>query len=143
MNKLARISIQTAYAAVILLVMGAFALSPTGSMGSFSAGPVQVETTQDEPQLRGYCHSAAPADENMAPNSKSGSRQMAYTIPIVSLKTDNGFSRDRYIGDQRRQAADETLRLSDSSPLLASAFLVSSRLGKRLTLVGSRPSGTS
>jgi hypothetical protein len=143
MNKLAKIAIQSAYAAVILLILGAFALSPTGSTGTISTGILCVETTQDEPQLRGYCHSAAPADENMAPSRKSASRQMAYTIPILSLKTDNSFSKYWYLGDQRRNAGDESLRLCDTSPILASAFLVSSELGRRLTLVGSRPSGTS
>ena len=143
MNKLAKIAIQSAYAAVILLVLGAFALSPTGSMGTFSAGTLSVQTTHDEPQFRGYCHSAAPADENMAPSRKSASRQLAYTIPILSLKTDNGFSKNRYHGNQRRNAGDELLRPADNSPILASAFLVSSELGKRFTLVGSRPSGTS
>ena len=143
MNKLAKIAIQSAYAAVILLVLGALALSPTGSASTFSTGTLCVETTQDEPQLRDYCHSSAPADENMAPSRKSASRQMAYTIPILSLKTDNSFSKDRYLGDQRRNAGNESLRLCDTSPIMPSAFLVSSDLGKRLTLVGSRPSGTS
>ena len=143
MNKLAKIAIQSAYAAMILLVLGALALSPTGNIGTFSTGTLSVETTQDEPQFRGYCHSAAPADENMAPSRKSASRQMAYTIPILSVKTDNSFSKNRYFGEQRRNAGDEVLWQGDNTPILASAFLVSSELGKRLTLVGSRPSGTS
>ncbi len=143
MNKLAKIAIQSAYAAIILLVLGAFALSPTGSSGTLSTATVWIDATQDEPQLRGSCHSAAPADENMAPSRKSASRQMAYTIPILSLKTDNSFNKNRHLGDQRRNAGDESLRSGDTSPILASAFLVSSELGKRLTLVGSRPSGTS
>ena len=81
--------------------------------------------------------------DNIAPDAKPFSSQYPCIVLPLILKTDNSEDRDRTHHATGREIDLPSVYEKDQSCVLTSPSLISSRLGRQLTLVGAKPSGTS
>ncbi len=71
-----------------------------------------------------------------------GSQYPCLVLPLI-LKTDNTEDRYKTQNDAGREISTSSVYHNDRYSVLTSTSRISSRLGRQLTLVGAKPSGTS
>lgn len=83
------------------------------------------------------------AQKNMATNGKPGHARPAYLVLPPILKPDNTDKRFKKQTVSYRRIIIPSVYQNRPCDVLTSTSLISSNLGRRVTLVGAKPSGTS
>ena len=133
--------------AFVLFVTVALAMPGPGPIDLFAAihdGPVSQSNASVG------CGAQIPAtllsdraQKNMATNGKPGHARPAYLDLPPILKPDNTDKRFKKQTVSYRRIIIPSVYQNRSCDVLTSTSLISSNLGRRVTLVGAKPSGTS
>ncbi|MFQ6008051.1 MAG: hypothetical protein ACE5K8_03780 [Candidatus Zixiibacteriota bacterium] len=83
------------------------------------------------------------AHHKMAPDGEPSGNQYAYIVLPLILKSENSDNRYKTQNILCREINASSIHKGNRSSVLTSTSLISSRLGRQLTLVGAKPSGTS
>jgi len=83
------------------------------------------------------------AQKNMATNGKPGHARPAYLVLPSILKPDNTDKRFKRQTVSYKRTTIPSICQNRTCDVLTSTSLISSNLGRRITLVGAKPSGTS
>lgn len=147
MNKMVDKKTKRARTAFVYLVAVALAVAGTcatglaslNGNGSIGYPKVAINMAQGIPVMPSlkYAHNKVTTDRNSA-----GNHHTCIILPLI-LKTDNHENRFKTQNVSCRETDVSSIHERERFSVMTSTSLISAHLGRRLTLVGSRPSGTS
>ncbi|MEA2031522.1 MAG: hypothetical protein U9N55_08040 [candidate division Zixibacteria bacterium] len=134
-------TIQTTFSWLLVLLV-IFGLSKPNNQAAFRLTYNNTTNTNIMRYICDYPQTPGEGSTDMTPDGLPAPEMPAYVVMPFLFKTDNSLKRG--LQESRRSCCTHTLVIPNHNCriITTSTSLVSSHLGRKFTLVGSKPSGT-